>query len=670
MKKRLWFICALFLAWLPVFAIQKPLFLAYHHALAKACSLTDYLHVIGHGLKLDCTLAGYLTGLPLLLVMVSVWIPGTWVRKVLRVYFGVTAMLISAIFSVDVALYSFWGFRLDATVLFYLESPGDALASVPVGLFIGQFLFFLLYACGIYWFLKRCILPLAPVTKIEGSVKNGSRTDSGTIRPVQSSRIGRSIRLVHSVRSVRLKLWTSFCLLLLGGVLFIPIRGGVTTSTANVGMVYFSDRQFLNHSAINPCFSLLASLSKQQDFASQFDFFPEEKRKRLFISVVPSDEIRGGKKDSIYEKGLPPPFDPSGKEVCRDSMLLTTTRPNLLIILLESFSANAIEMVGGEAGITPNLNRLSQEGILFKNMYANSFRTDRGIVSVLNGYLAQPTTSIMKYPAKSQTLPSLAKSLVKEGYTADMLYGGDINFTNMQSYFFSSGYSHITADRDFPLKSRLSKWGANDDVTFPYLFESLQKRTDADAPWLSTFLTLSSHEPFHVPFDHLENPYLNSVAFTDSCLGDFIDRLKTTSVWQNLLVIFISDHGFHYPQELSDYEPRRFHIPMLWVGGAVKRPEVIETYANQTDLAATLLNQLDLPYDEFIFSKDILNPCHPHYAFYTFPNGFGFIDSSGFSVYNNENNQSLMKSSDEGDALRLDKGKALLQTLYDDLGKR
>lgn len=636
MKKRLGFICALFLAWLPVFAIQKPVFMAYHHALAKSASLTDYIQVIGHGLKLDGTLAGYLTALPLLLILVSVWIPGIWVRKVLRGYFAVTAILIAAIFSVDVALYGFWGFRLDATVLFYLQSPGDALASVPVGLFIGQLLFFLLYAFGIYWFLKKCILPLTPVTKIEG----------------------------------RTRLWTGFCLLLLGGILFIPIRGGVTTSTANVGMVYFSDRQFLNHSAINPCFSLLASLSKQQDFASQFDFFPEEKRKELFESLVPTERISDIKKDSTDEKMSTAPDVPSGKEACRDSMLLTTTRPNLLIILMESFSANAVEAVGGEAGVTPHLNRLSREGILFKNMYANSFRTDRGIVSVLNGYLAQPTTSIMKYPAKSQTLPSLAKSLVKERYTADMLYGGDINFTNMQSYFFSSGYSHITADRDFPLKSRLSKWGANDDVTFPYLYESIQSRTDADGPWLSTFLTLSSHEPFKVPFDHLENPYLNSVAFTDSCLGDFIDRLKTTPAWENLLVILISDHGFHYPAELTDYEPRRFHIPMLWIGGAVKRPEVIETYANQTDLAATLLNQLDLPYDEFRFSKDILNPCHPHYAFYTFPNGFGFIDSTGFSVYNNENNQPLMESSDEGNALRLDKGKALLQTLYDDLGKR
>lgn len=646
MKKRLWFIITVFLAWLPVFAIQKPLFMAYYHALAKECSLTDYLQVIAHGLKLDSTSSGYLTILPLLLTLLSVWVPGGWLRNVLKGYFGATAILVAAIFSVDLGLYGFWGFRLDATVLFYLQSPADAMASVPAGLFIGQFLFFLLYALGIYCFFKKFILPLAPVEESGPSIRSGNE---------------------RKARSVGAKLRTSLGLLLLGGILFLPIRGGVTTSTANVGMVYFSDRQFLNHSAINPCFSLLASLSKQQDFASQFDFFAEEKRKELFESLVAGKGTAScQRKDSLQTLDLIAP----ATGIHPDSALLTTTRPNILIILMESFSANAIEAVGGKDGITPHLNRFSREGILFRNMYANSFRTDRGIVAVLNGYLAQPTTSIMKYPAKSQTLPSLAKSLVKEGYMADMLYGGDINFTNMQSYFFSSGYSRITADRDFPLTSRLSKWGANDDITFPHLYESILKKGETGRPWLSTFLTLSSHEPFEVPFHHLEDPYLNSVAFTDSCLGDFIDRLKTTPAWQNLLVICISDHGFRYPSELTDYEPRRFHIPMLWLGGAVKQPKVIDTYANQTDLAATLLNQLNLPSDEFTFSKDILNPCHPHYAFYTFPNGFGFIDSSGVSVYNNENNQPLLASPPEGSSLRLDKGKALLQTLYDDLGKR
>lgn len=616
MKQRILFILAMFTIWLPVFAIQKPVFMLYNHTLANGCSLTDYIDVIFHGLKLDCTIAGYLTVIPLLCLLVSVWLPGKFYRKFLKVYFIFTAVLIAAIFAVDVALYGYWGFRLDATLFFYLQSPADAMASVPVGQFIAQLLMFAVYASGIYWILKRFIIPLFPETK------------------------------------VRYRLAGTIVLLLSGGLMFIPIRGGVTTSTANVGMVYFSKNQFLNHSAINPCFSLIASLSKQQDFAAQFNFFPEEERENIVSGLLPAS-------------GTHP-----GENTAGDSIrLLNTERPNILIILMESFSANVVGAVGGDSTVTPNLNRLSKEGILFTNLYANSFRTDRGIVSVLNGYLAQPTTSIMKYPAKSQTLPSIAKSLGTAGYTADMLYGGDINFTNMQSYFFSSGYNKITADRDFPLSSRLSKWGANDDITFRHLYEDIKGRP-AGTPWLSTFLTLSSHEPFEVPYHRLNELYPNSVAFTDSCIGDFIDKLKTLPAWKNTLVIFVSDHGFRYPEDVKDYEPHRFHIPMLWIGGAVNKPAVVTAFANQTDLAATLLNQLGLPHDEFTFSKDLFAPGHPEYAFYTYPNGFGFIDSTGVSVFDNEGGKPLLQEPEENSEVRLRKGKALLQTLYDDLGNR
>lgn len=613
MKKRLLFILTVFFCWLPILAIQKPVFILYHHALANGCSLTDYLKVITHGLLLDCTVSGYLTAIPLLCILISIWLPGAFYQKFLKGYFGVAALLIAAIFAVDVALYGYWGFRLDATLFFYLQSPADAMASVPVGTFFLQFLLFLIYAYGIFWVFKRFIIPLFPAT------------------PVRS------------------RLGGTMIVLLLGGILFIPIRGGVTTSTANVGMVYFSKNQFLNHSAINPAFSLLASLSKQQDFAAQFNFFPEEERQERYTALTQTNDTLPGNAEK--------------------RSLLTTDRPNILIILMESFTANAIEAVGGEPGITPNLNKLSQEGITFTNMYANSFRTDRGIVSVLNGYLAQPTTSIMKYPAKSQTLPSIAKSLGEQGYTTDMLYGGDINFTNMQSYFFSSGYSQITADRDFPLSSRLSKWGANDNITFTHLYESIRER-DEKTPWLSTFLTLSSHEPFEVPYHHLEDPYLNSMAFTDSCIGSFIGQLKELPVWKNTLVVLVSDHGYRYPASLTDYEPRRFHIPMIWLGGTIKEPAIIDTYANQTDLAATLLSQLNLPHDSFTFSRDILAPGYPEYAFYTFPNGFGFIDSTGISVYDNESNKPLIESPAKNSNERLNKGKVLLQTLYDDLGNR
>ncbi|WP_195281219.1 LTA synthase family protein [Parabacteroides johnsonii] len=619
MKKRILFLLALFFIWLPLLAVQKPVFLLYHHALASGCSLSDYLKVITHGLLLDCTMAGYLTALPLLMTLVSIWLPGTFYKKLLKGYFGIMAVLIAAIFSVDVALYGYWGFRLDATLFFYLQSPKDAMASVPLGQFFAQLGMFVVYASGIYWVLKKCIVPLFPETQ------------------------------------VRKRLSGSLVILLSGGILFIPIRGGVTTSTANVGMVYFSQNQFLNHSAINPCFSLIASLSKQQDFAAQFNFFPEEERKEVMETLSSSPRTGyGNEEDSM-----------------KPQTLLNTSRPNILIILMESFSANAVGAVGGDSVITPNLNQLSREGVLFTNMYANSFRTDRGIVSVLNGYLAQPTTSIMKYPAKSQTLPSIAKSLTNEGYIANMLYGGDINFTNMQSYFFGSGYSRITADRDFPITSRLSKWGANDDITFRYLYEDIKSR-DNQAPWLTTFLTLSSHEPFEVPYHRLDEMglYPNSIAFTDSCIGHFIEKLKELPVWKNTLVIFVSDHGYPYPKDVTGYEPRRYHIPMLWIGGAVKEPVVIDKLANQTDLAATLLNQLGIDHDAFTFSRNILSPDYPEYAFYTYSNGFGFIDSTGISVYDNEGKKTLIETPREGSDLRLRKGKALLQTLYDDLGNR
>ena len=609
MKKRVLFLFACFITFILVFALQKPVFMLYNHASGGGLSISDYLQVMVHGLQLDATVAGYLTVIPLLLTLLSVWIPGRYITFILKGYFFIVACIISLIFVVDIALYPYWGFRLDATPLFYLQSPSDALASAPASTLILQTLVFVVYTYGIFWALKRFVLPLMPEQYVKKMFSN-------------------SVQLV-----------------LLGGILFIPIRGGVTTSTANVGMVYFSKNQFLNHSAINPCFSFLASLSKQQDFAAQYNYFSESQRSKIFKKLT--NQPQG---DSIPE-------------------LLTTKNPNIILILMESFSANAIEVLGGEAGVTPNINRLSKEGILFSNMYANSFRTDRGIVAVLNGYLAQPTTSIMKYPAKSQTLPSIAKSLQKKGYTSDMLYGGDINFTNMQSYFFSSGYSKVTADRDFPLKSRLSKWGANDDITFAHLYQSMTDNSRKE-PFFSTFLTLSSHEPFEVPYNRLKDPYLNSVAFTDSCLGDFIDKLKKLPLWNNTLIVLVSDHGFRYPAYVKEHDPKRYHIPMLWLGGAIKEPRVIANYGNQTDLAATLLYQLDLPHKEFTFSNNMVDSLQPAYAFYSYNNGFGFIDTTGVSVYDCESEKPLIIKPEAGNEIRLNNGKALLQTLYDDLGSR
>lgn len=608
MKKRIAYISLYFFTVLLIFILQKPLFMLYNGSIEKGFGFADYMQVMIHGASLDAATAGYLTAFPFLLVLISIWFRKFPLKKILYGYYILAAALISIIFVVDMALYTFWGFKLDASVFLYIDSPKEALASVSVGFILLRVLAILLLIALNSWVLL----------KITPSVLTATR-----------KRIAGTAGM-----------------LLLGGVLFIIIRGGVTESTSNIGQVYFSNEPFLNHSAVNPDFSLLSSMGKSQDFASEFNFFDEEKRAALFDGLYPTTDG-----DSIIQ-------------------VLNTKCPNILIILMEGFGGAFVEPLGGLPDVTPHFNRLSKEGIFFTNCYANSFRTDRGTVCTFSGYLGLPTASVMKIPAKSRTLPAIAEGLSKAGYKTDFLYGGDINFTNMKSYLLSTGYQRLTANTDFSLAEQTSNaWGVNDDITFEYLYNQLRNRKE-EGPWHTAFLTLSSHEPFEVPYHRLEDKIPNAFAYTDECLGKFIDRLKQTPAWKDLLVICLPDHGFYYPREGSNAMPRFYHIPLLWLGGAVKQPMQVDKIMNQTDLAATLLGQLGLEHTAFTFSRNVLGSDYKYpFAFYSFNNGFSFRDSTGVTVFDN-NSGSILFDEPEADESRLDKGKAILQTVYDDLGNR
>lgn len=608
MKKRIAYISLYFFTVLLIFILQKPLFMLYNGSIEKGFGFADYMQVMVHGASLDAATAGYLTAFPFLLVLISIWFRKFPLKKILYGYYILAAALISIIFVVDMALYTFWGFKLDASVFLYIDSPKEALASVSVGFILLRVLAILLLIALNSWVLL----------KITPSVLTATR-----------KRIAGTAGM-----------------LLLGGVLFIIIRGGVTESTSNIGQVYFSNEPFLNHSAVNPDFSLLSSMGKSQDFASEFNFFDEEKRAALFDGLYPTTDG-----DSIIQ-------------------VLNTKRPNILIILMEGFGGAFVEPLGGLPDVTPHFNRLSKEGIFFTNCYANSFRTDRGTVCTFSGYLGLPTASVMKIPAKSRTLPAIAEGLSKAGYKTDFLYGGDINFTNMKSYLLSTGYQRLTANTDFSLAEQTSNaWGVNDDITFEYLYNQLRNRKE-EGPWHTAFLTLSSHEPFEVPYHRLEDKIPNAFAYTDECLGKFIDRLKQTPAWKDLLVICLPDHGFYYPREGSNAMPRFYHMPLLWLGGAVKQPMQVDKIMNQTDLAATLLGQLGLEHTAFTFSRNVLGSDYKYpFAFYSFNNGFSFRDSTGVTVFDN-NSGSILFDEPEADESRLDKGKAILQTVYDDLGNR
>ena len=331
---------------------------------------------------------------------------------------------------------------------------------------------------------------------------------------------------------------------------------------------------------------------------------------------------------------------------------------------MEGMGRTITDSYEGSEPVAPNINSLRNDGIWFDNIYASSFRTDRGNVAILSGFPGQPTLSIMRLVNKAAKLPSLALSLRNSGYTTRFIYGGDSNFTNTRAYLYSTGYEEVVDEKSMTLAGHRSKWGYADDAVFKYAADEIINRiNNSSTPSFETILTLSSHEPYEVPYSRLKDARLNSFAYTDEAIARFVEQLRNSKVWDNMLLILIPDHGTLYPATITGHSAEQHHIPMLWLGGAVREPMVIKEYMSQTDVAATLLSQMDIDHSQFIFSRDICAPQSAHYAYWTFPVGFGIIDSEGKTIYDCVN-ESVIERAGTGEEQRTKIGKAWLEKTY------
>jgi phosphoglycerol transferase MdoB-like AlkP superfamily enzyme len=414
----------------------------------------------------------------------------------------------------------------------------------------------------------------------------------------------------------------------------------------NSGFVYFhKTKTYANHSAINVVWNFLYSLSKKANIKYPENFFEAEQSKKYFSEFYP-------KEDSTVH-------------------VFKTARPNVILLILESFTADVVEPLGGVKGLTPNLNALCKEGILFENFYSSGDRTDKGVMSILSGYPAQPQTNIIKYPAKTEKLPYLTRKMNALGYNTSFIHGGNFDFANFRSYFTNNEFDHLTTMEDFPENDLESKWGYHDEI----VFEQAMKELDtARIPFFNVILTLSSHEPFDVPMEPFlkltdeESYFLNSVRYVDNCLGKFFDHAKKSSYWENTVVVLVADHGHRHPGKKELNDRRRFRIPLLMVGGAIAKDSIVTKYGNHTDIANTLLAQLDKPSDDFKFSKNMFSPESKSFSFYFFNNGFGYVAPGQYVIYDNNANQFINREGVTEDDLN--RTKAYQQTLYSDYNKK
>ncbi len=608
LKEKVTFIVAYFAFWLLTFIVQKPIFWIFQYSESSKESFSELLATIPHGFTMDLSTAGYFTALPLLLLLVSCFLPKIqWIKRTINIYTYTFLVLLSILFIADLFLYQYWGFRIDSTPLFYLKTPKDAMASATFGECIAALALVILYFYVCYRFYEFLF--------------NRIKLSDGQ-------------NFICSVP-----------LLILAGFLFIAIRGGISVSTMNVGHAYFSQSTFVNHAAINPTWNFINSLTHESDFKSQYRFMDDEKADSL-----------------VYLLNHPKVED-------AHHQIINTERPNVVLIVMEGIGSNVIESLGGVQSVAPNLSRYTKEGIVFTNFFASSFRTDRGLVAILSGYPAQPTTSLMKYPNKTQNTPIITQKFRDVGYHTAFYYGGDDNFTNLHSFLVTAGYQTIVNEHDFSGTAMSAKWGAYDHVLLQRVKEDLQKDLSPEnQPFFKTILTLNSHEPFDVPSHTHEHPYLNSVHYADSCIGDFIEHYKKLEIWKNSVIILLPDHAYRYPENVTNAEPYRYRIPLIWLGGAIDTTQM-KTYSKtcgQIDLASTLLNQLGLDSKPFVFSHDILNDSYPNYAYFSYNNGFGLITQQDTALYDCDGNHTIRATKEE----LVDYGKAYLQKLYDDLSNR
>jgi len=612
MKERLLGFLKILFFWISFFILSKLLFLLYQFRLSSQLSISDLFNVFLHGLKHDFSATGYIMMLIGFIFSISSFLNGKYWYKIANSLVFIILVLSSIIIITDLELYRNWGFRMDSTPLLYLKTPKEAFASIELWLLI------LLIVGGFVWGLGFWLI----YKKIIGS----------------------------KLKNIKASNWKTCCwFILISAIMIIPIRGSISIAPMNVGAVYFhSTNNFANHAAINVVWNFVYSLVQPEIDVKSYQYMEDKEANQVF--------------DNLYKK-----------EEGITNYLVKNQKTNVIIIILESFTSKIIEPLGGLKGITPNFTKLSKEGILFDHFYASGDRSDKGIVSILSGYPAQPTTSIIKYSKKVQTLNFLIRDFKKEGYNSAFYYGGDANFANMRSYLINSGFDKIISKNDFSILQTTSKWGAHDHIVFNKLIEDLDK---AKEPFINVCFTLSNHEPFEVPMNTFikgtdeDSKFLNSTYYADKSLGEFIETAKTKSWWNNTLIILVADHGVRYPGNTPMHFYVKFQIPMLWLGGAITiKDTIINTIGSQTDIAQTLLSQFNIKAAHYKFSKNLLNKTINPYAVYVFNDGFGYITPNCISIFDNNKKQYIEVY---GNQIESDKkaGMSYIQVLMDDFSKR
>jgi phosphoglycerol transferase MdoB-like AlkP superfamily enzyme len=590
--------------------------LAYY---AKQVIGESFIHLFAlpiHAFMLDLSMISYILVIPLLLFSCQHLIVQSFFYQVLRIFTIAIAIIYLMIAAAEINLFAEWQTKIDYRALVYLKNPSEVFKTATWA----QTIMFFFYLFLLIWLLIKSYKKLVYTTQPK------------IFNPAIKSKI------------------YGMVILLLGlPILLLGIRGGFQTFPINQSWSYYSKNNTVNLASVNSLWNVIGSVYQNASTLNNNPYLvmpmPEAKQRVAAIMSTSKDT-------TIH--------------------FLKTNNPNIVLLILESFSADLVQSCGGDTGITPQFEKLIQNGYLFDQIYSSGSLSHQGMAAIFSGFPAQPTTSIIKEQAKFSKLPCLNKQLLEKGYNTSFYFGGQLTFANIKSYLYFNKFDKIKDIEDYDQDLPKGKLGLHDQYT---LADHLQELNNKPQPFFSALFTQSTHSPYDIPIKWVikkggsEQDFLNGAWYSDSCIGAYINECKKQAWYHNTLFIAIADHSKHTHYNRNYFEPLNRHIPLLFFGEVIHpayRGKKNHLLGSQHDLVATLLNQLNLDARPFKWSKNLMNPYTKGFGYYALNNGFGWVTEDCWLAYNyqsKQNDWNLCKEKMEEEKLQKD-GQAYLQVLF------
>ena len=418
-------------------------------------------------------------------------------------------------------------------------------------------------------------------------------------------------------------------------LLFFSARGRLKLAPIDWGLAYFSKYDFANQLALNGIHTLGKTMLDEHkesspEYLAEFHFLDDSEALSNVQGLILQKNERF--EDSLNSIRRFISIDPAKNKY---------KHPNVVIVFLESWLAEYVGSLGGKLDLTPHFDSLARRGILFENFFATGTRTNRGLLSILCSFPSQPGGTLMKKYNHNLPFISLSKILKQRGYETALVYGGDLQFDNMEGFFRQQGFDYFIGQEDFSKNEFTNKWGVPDDIVFSRAVEEFSRI--GDHPFLGVIVTLSNHEPFTLPRnvtkpyppDYPNSEYLNAFHYSDWALGRFFHQAEKEAFFKNTLFVLVADHGRLLPSQ-SDLPLERFHIACLIyspenLGG---EPRPIKTVASQTDLLPTILGLLNKPALHESWGRDLFSLSSEDKGFAMMVDGkrIGWVDPPYFLV--------------------------------------